>query len=152
MFIIEARTLIEAPISVVWNVLMDMGNYQEWSTLLSTDETTLPRLNATIRLRLSMLDGPSYAFEPEVIVLEENRHFAWQQKTGVRGVFDGEHHFELTETNENQTELHNYERYSGLLSPIIKRLPMMQSAPQGFATMNAEIKHQSERIYKIKAE
>jgi len=152
MFIIEARTLIEAPDSVVWDVLMDMGRYQEWSTLLSTEETTRPRLNATIRLRLSMPDGPSYSFEPEVIALEEKRHFAWRQKTGVHGIFDGEHHFELTKTNDGQTQLYNYERYSGLLSPIIKRLPMMQSAPQGFAAMNAEIKQQSERLHRVSQE
>jgi hypothetical protein len=146
MFVVEARTTIHAPIATVWAVLMDLEAYSEWSTMLIVEQPTPLRLHGTVRLRLSLPNGPAYSFVPEIVRLEENKHFAWRQKTGIRGIFDGEHHFILTPVSTERTELHNYERYSGLLSPIIKRLPMMQSAPSGFKRMNDEIKHRSESL------
>jgi hypothetical protein len=147
VFTIEARTQIAATPSVVWGVLMDMESYSKWSTLLQTEQTTHPQLGQTLRLRLSMPDGPTYSFAPKVITLEINQHFAWRQKTGLTGVFDGEHHFVLTPIGSNGTLLHNYEHYSGLLSPIMQRLPMMKGATTGFEAMNNEIKQRSEYLF-----
>ena len=146
MFTISARTVIHAPVDVVWQVMMDFSAYEQWSTMLLPEQDTPPQLGTTIKLRLALSDGAAYSFEPVVIALDENYHFAWRQKTGITGVFDGEHHFELKMVENGQTELHNYEHYSGLLSPIFKRLPMMQSAPAGFEAMNAEIKMRAEAI------
>jgi hypothetical protein len=147
MFIVEARTQIATPPALLWGVLMDVGRYTEWSTLLHAEQTTPPQLGATIRLRLAIPGGPTYSFAPEVITLEANQHFAWRQKTALVGIFDGEHHFVLTPVGTEATELHNYERYSGLLSPIIQRLPMMQGAAGGFEAMNDEIRRRSESLY-----
>jgi hypothetical protein len=146
MFMISARTVIHTPADVVWQVLMDFSAYKQWSTMLMPEQDTPPQLGTTIKLRLALSDGPAYSFEPMVIALDENRHFAWRQKTGIRGVFDGEHHFELKPFENGQTDLHNYEHYSGLLSPLFKRLPMMQGALAGFEAMNAEIKMRAEAI------
>lgn len=146
MFTISAQTVIRAPVEVVWGVLMNFAAYELWSTMLVPEQETPPQLGATIQLRLALPDGPAYSFEPVVIVLEENRHFAWRQKTIITGLFDGEHHFELKALENGQTTLHNYEHYSGLLSPIFKRLPMMQQAPAGFEAMNDEIKIRAEAI------
>lgn len=145
MFTIQARTVIDVPVTTVWQVLMDFAAYSEWSTMLIPLQDAPPQLNQTMKLQLS-LPEITYSFEPVVIVLEKNHHFAWRQKTGFRGVFDGEHHFELMPLDATQTELHNYEHYSGLLSPIFKRLPMMQTAPAGFEAMNQEIKQRAEAL------
>lgn len=147
MFMVEARTQIAAPPTVVWDVLMDMKRYAEWSTLLHAEQTAPPHRGRIIRLRLSMPGGPSYSFAPEVITLEANQHFAWRQKTALPGIFDGEHHFVLTPVGTAGTNLHNYEYYSGLLSPIMRRLPMMQGATGGFEAMNDEIRRRSESLY-----
>lgn len=149
MFTISARTLIEAPVSVVWTVLTDFAAYKQWSTMLLPKQPSSPQEGEKITLSLSLPGGPAYTFEPKVITLEENRHFAWRQKTGFPGVFDGEHHFELAVIGNHQTELHNYEHYSGILSPIFKRLPMMQDAPAGFEAMNNEIKARAEAIKSV---
>jgi hypothetical protein len=144
MFTISARTVIHAPVTIVWQVLTHFSAYHQWSTMLIPEQNTPPQLGATIKLRLSLSDSFAYSFEPLVIALDENRHFAWRQKTIIAGVFDGEHHFELRALENGHTELHNFEHYSGVLSPIFKRLPMMQSAPAGFEAMNNEIKARAE--------
>lgn len=144
MFKVEARTVIDAPVDVVWETLVDYTQYDKWSTMLIPLDTTPPQLGNTVHLKLSLESGMSYDFKPVIIKLDQNEHYAWLQKTGFRGMFDGEHHFVLTDLGDNQTELHNYEIYSGVLSPIFKRLPMMQGADEGFEAINQQIKQWSE--------
>jgi len=98
-----------------------------------------------IKLRLDPNGGRGYEFEPRVIAYVEPKHFAWVARTGFPGVFDGEHHFKLEKTDDCGTVLHNYEIYSGLMSPIMKQLPMMKGAREGFELMNREIKRETER-------
>lgn len=126
---------------------MDFAAYEAWSTMLLPQQDTPPIFNETIALRLVLLEvGLDYTFEPLVIALEPMQHFAWRQTTGVRGIFDGEHHFVLYATDDGHTRLHNYERYSGLFAPVLQRLPMMQAAPAGFVAMNDEIKARAESL------
>ena len=148
-FEIRVETAIDAPVEVVWEVLTGVEQWREWSTWLRHDSGDVA-LGARLRLRLTPPGGGGYAFAPEVIVLERPRHFAWVGRTGVRGVFDGEHHFEL-EPRGSGCVLRNWERYSGLLSPVMKRLPAMQEAPAGFAAMNEEIRARAEAIGRARA-
>ena len=148
MFTISAKTVIDAPPDTVWRVLTAFDEYDTWSSMLLPQQTAPPELNELINLRLAMPGGFAYNFSPKVTVLDANQHFAWRQKTGLPGVFDGEHHFELTPLDDGRTEMHNYEHYSGILSPLFKRLPMMKDAPAGFEAMNAEIKARAEQLAK----
>lgn len=78
-------------------------------------------------------------------MLDAGNHFARVGRTGIEGVFDGEHHFELEPIPEG-TRLINRERYSGLLSPLMKRLEAMKGAEAGFGAMNAELKARGEAL------
>ncbi|MEL6924985.1 MAG: hypothetical protein AAFO94_13130, partial [Bacteroidota bacterium] len=55
-------------------------------------------------------------------------------------IFDGEHFFELKAIDANTTALTNREEYRGIASMIMKNLPMMKDAPEGFKKMNRELK------------
>jgi hypothetical protein len=147
MFEVQAETAIAAPVVLVWQVLTDVSRYQEWSTMLHYRGGALAE-GAPVQLRLALPDGPSYNFAPQVIALEPERRFVWRATTGLRGIFDGEHHFELRSLDAGQTHLRNREIYSGLLAPIFQRLPMMRDAPAGFAAMNSEIKARAEALSK----
>lgn len=125
---------------------MNFTAYTEWSTMLLPQQENPPQLGDFITLRVKLPGGLDYTFSPVVITLENENHFAWWQKTGFKGVFDGEHHFMLTELENGETLLYNYEHYSGSLSPIFKRLPMMKDAPEGFVAMNDEIKRRAESL------
>jgi hypothetical protein len=69
--------------------------------------------------RLALSNGPSYNFAPRVSVLQPERRFTWRAITGVRGIFDGEHSFELASLAGGRTRLPNREIYSGLLAPLV---------------------------------
>ncbi len=116
MFEIQAETEVDAPTSVVWAVLTGLSA------------------------------GPRYNFAPRVIVLQPEQRFTWRAITGVRGIFDGEHSFELAPLAGGRTRLRNREVYSGLLAPLLQRLPMMRDAPAGFLAMNQEIRARAEAL------
>ena len=147
MFVVQAETEIAAPTAVVWAVLTDLEAYDAWSTMLHYRGGALAE-GGTIQLRLSLPNGPSYTFAPRVIALEPERCFAWRATTGLRGIFDGEHSFELNSLAKGKTLLRNRERYSGLLAPLFQRLPMMRDAPAGFAAMNEQIRARAEALSK----
>jgi hypothetical protein len=60
-------------------------------------------------------------------------------------VFDGEHFFELQDLGNGKTMVVNREEYRGVLSLIIRNLPMMNNAPEGFELMNTELKRYCEQ-------
>lgn len=143
-FTVLSETTIAAPPSLVWQVLTDVAAWEQWSTWLRYEGGKVA-IGEKLQLRLTPPEGKGYAFSPEILVLEPNKHFAWIGRTGIKGVFDGEHHFELEPTAES-TKLTNRERYSGLLSPLMKRLEAMKGAAAGFDAMNAEIKQRAESL------
>ena len=153
-FEVRAEIAIDAPIAVVWDVITDVVRWHEWSTWLRHEGGAVA-LGSKLELRLTPPSGGGYAFSPEVIALEApaevgEARFGWVGRTGVRGVFDGEHHFVLRAEGE-RTRLLHYERYSGLLSPLLAKLPAMRDAPAGFEAMNAEVKARAESLVRPRA-
>ena len=55
------------------------------------------------------------------------------------------HVFELSPLPGGGTRLRNREVYSGLLSPLVRRLPAIRNAQPGFDRMNAELKQRTEQ-------
>lgn len=144
-FEVVAARDIAAPPHVVFSVLTDGARWHEWCTWLAWDHGEL-RVGARVGLRLTPPGGGGYAFQPTVLRVDPPRHLAWIGRTGLPGVFDGEHHFELTPLADGRTHLVNRERYAGLLSPLFKRLPAMKGAQPGFEAMNAEIAQRAESL------
>jgi hypothetical protein len=67
--------------------------------------------------------------------------FGWIARTGgIPRIFDGEHFFEMKALDNGKTLLANREEYRGILSLLMRQLPMMKLAPQGFERMNRELK------------
>jgi hypothetical protein len=143
-FELRDEVVIDAAPEAVWAVLIDFPRYAEWNHQLTWLGGTVA-LGETLSLRLSADGAEPYEFAPTVTVFEPNTHFAWLARTGLPRVFDGNHHFELQRLPDGKTRLVNWERYSGVLAPVMQRLPMMANAPAGFVSMNADFKRRAER-------
>lgn len=137
-FVIDSTVDIAAPPDRVWAVLMDLDSYAAWNTQLRYHGGD-PVVGGRIDLEMVPASGSGYRFRPTVVDRQEGRSFGWVARTGPRGVFDGEHRFELTPLPDGGTRLRNREEYRGLLSPVLRRLPQMRSAPAGFDRMNREL-------------
>ena len=145
-FEVRATVEVAAPIQVVWEVLTDTACWSEWSTLVSFEGGRLG-LGERIALRLHPPGGGGYAFRPTITALDPPHRLEWLGRTGLPGLFDGRHRSGLEET-PGGTILTNAERYSGLLSPLMARLPQMRGAQAGFEAMNAEVRDRAEALAK----
>ncbi|MDX2015512.1 MAG: SRPBCC domain-containing protein [Myxococcaceae bacterium] len=142
-FEVRADVVIDAPPEAVWAVVVDLPGHGAWNHQLKHLGGTVA-VGEPVRLKLSADGAEPYEFSADVTHLDAPTHFAWLGRTGLPRVFDGHHHFELERLSDGRTKLVNRERYSGVLAPLMERLPMMAGAQAGFATMNAELKRHVE--------
>ncbi len=142
-FEIREEVVINAAPEQVWAVIVDFPSYSQRNSQLAWLGGAAGPGNV-LKLKLSAPGTDPYEFAPTVSHCEPTVRFAWLARTGVPGVFDGEHFFELERLDGNRTRLVNRERYGGVLSMVMKRLPMMQGAPAGFVKMNEEFKARAE--------
>jgi hypothetical protein len=135
---------IDAPPERVWAAIIDFPSYGSWNTQLSFLGGEV-KLGGQLHLKLSAQGASPYEFKPTVSYFEESQRFAWIARTGLPRFFDGEHFFELERLPSGRTRLINREEYRGVLSMIMRQLPMMKSAPAGFEQMNQEFKRYIEQ-------
>lgn len=138
-FEIRKEIVINARPQEIWSTIIDFEAYKYWnSQLIYLGGDIEP--NGKLHLKLAIAGAEPYEFKPRISQWEENIVFGWLAITGLRGIFDGEHIFELKNRGNGKTLLINREEYRGILSLIMKNLPMMKDAPEGFEIMNQEIK------------
>ncbi|MCU0424090.1 MAG: SRPBCC domain-containing protein [Candidatus Kapabacteria bacterium] len=130
---------INAPPEKVWKTVIDFQRYREWNSQLQYLGGEV-KPGGRLHLKLSAQGAEPYEFTPIVSYWEENKRFAWLAETGLPRIFDGEHFFELQDIGNGKTLVINREEYRGILSLVMKNLPMMKDAPAGFALMNTELK------------
>jgi hypothetical protein len=104
-------------------------------------------LNENPHLKLALDGATPYEFKPTVSHYKENEFFAWMAITGIPRVFDGEHFFELKDMGNGKVLFVNREEYRGVISLIMKQLPMMKFAPKGFEKMDEELKNYIENAH-----
>jgi hypothetical protein len=142
---VESSLEIQAPPEVVFDVLTVMRDWPTWSTMLVGQDRGPIERGAKLSLGLRT-PQESYDFIGTVTELRRGAAFEWLSRTGIPGIFDGRHRFEITELSSGRSRLRNVEFYSGLLAPLVRRTASMKAAPAGFAKMNQEIAARAERI------
>ncbi len=143
-FEINEKIEINAPIGQVWATIIDFDAYSAWNSQLEYLGGEV-KPNGQLHLKLSAEGADPYEFKPVISHWKENQQFAWLARTGLPKVFDGEHFFELERIDDNTTLVTNREEYRGVMSLIMKNLPMMKTAPEGFQKMNKELKNYIEK-------
>ena len=83
-------------------------------------------------------------FTPRVLCFEKNKEFRWLGKLFVKGLFDGEHTFELIDNRDGSTTFRQSEKFSGVLVPFFDKL-IEGSTRRGFEAMNERLKERAER-------
>jgi len=123
---ISSQIEIEASPARVWDVLS--GDHEGWNPFIERIEGLLAPGE---RLEVKFRSGPT--FKPVVTTVEPGRVLEWLGSVGIRGIFDGRHRFELTETASG-TKLVQSEQFSGVLVPFMSRV--LGNTETGFAEMN----------------
>lgn len=139
---IRTEIVINASAERVWQVLTDFNAYPSWNPFLVSIEGGTA---VGGRLTNTMLNGDKkYVFRPTVTRSEPNRHFAWLGSLFFKGLFDGNHFFEIKQLSGSQVMLVHGENFSGILSGwLLKKIGA--DTRLSFIKMNEALKAVAER-------
>ena len=138
---LETNILIDAPAERVWRILLDFEHYPEWNPFVSRISGR-PEPGQKLDIRLTPPGGMAMSFKPVVVKVEPGREFRWLGQLLAKGLFDGEHIFELRPEGDSVRFIQR-ERFNGLLVPLLL-LMARKSTLRGFEAMNQALKARAE--------
>ncbi|MEO1448240.1 MAG: SRPBCC domain-containing protein [Bacteroidota bacterium] len=130
---IETEINIQATPAQVWAVLTDFAAYPDWNPFIKSIEGEVAEGN---KIKAVITD---FTFRPRVLSFKENKELVWLGNFGIRGLFDGEHHFEIEDNGDGTVTLHHFENFKGLLLPMMRKKLETDTAA-GFQSMNEALK------------
>ena len=133
---------IDAPAASVWDVLTDFKAYHEWNPFITSVAGKLA-VGETLEVKLATTDGKEFTFKPSVLVVEPARELRWRGKLWVKGLFDGEHFFQLSDAPGGGTRLLHGEDFGGILLKLMGNV--LTDTARGFVGMNQALKRRVER-------
>lgn len=144
---LETNITIHSPARIVWDILMDFDNYPNWNPFikrLSGNAQLDGKLDAII------FNGKKdFNFKPKVVTYKEGTEFGWKGKLFIKGIFDGQHYFQLKEDQSADTpttEFFHGEYFSGILAGMLLK-SLGEATEQGFKNMNLAMKERAEAKY-----
>lgn len=140
----ELHTEIEIAASPerVWRELTNFASYGEWNPLVPAASGELQEGQP---LRVTLKAGKRVmTIKPRLVRVVPNRELAWRGSLPVPGMFTGEHTFEITSLGEGRVRFHHWEKFSGILVPLLSRM-LDGDTRRGFEAMNQALKARAER-------
>ena len=138
MRVIAAETTIEAPASVVWEVVSDLDAYPDWNPFLTSVTGKLSEGE-----RLEVFIKPPRArgtyINPTVVLAEENTGFSWRSSMLFPGLCDQEHYFIIDEIDAERCRFVQGQEVTGIFSIPILWL-IAGATRRGIERMNEALK------------
>lgn len=132
---------IEAPPARVWRELVDTASYPGWNPFIRRLAGEL-REGEKIEVEIEPPGGRAMTFKPTVTAMKTGRELRWLGHLLVRGLFDGEHRFEIEDLGGGRSRFTQSERFAGLLvRPFAGTLAKTE---RGFEAMNRALKERAE--------
>jgi hypothetical protein len=132
---------IEAPPSRVWEVLTDFSRYHEWNPFITSVQGKL-EVGNKIAITLSPPESSESRFQPTLLVCDAPRELRWRGHVLFRGLFDGEHFFQISDGPNGHTKFVHGEDFSGVLVKFLGQ--KLTQVARGFVYMNQALKRRVE--------
>jgi hypothetical protein len=139
---ISTHILIRAKPQTIWNILMDFASYSQWNPFITSISGQVAVGNH-IRVILKQPGGSAMTMKPKVLVMENGKDFRWQGHLGIRGLFDGEHRFEIRDNGNDTCTFIQSEQFGGILVPLFAKM-LDTKTSKGFMLMNEALKTRAE--------
>ena len=140
---LQTEILIDAPVSVVWKVLLEFEQYPEWNSFIHPSGKA--EVDSRLENRIFLEGRKPQTFRPVVLVHEPEKEFRWLGSMFVKGLFDGEHYFLLEAVGNDKTRFIHGEYFSGMLVGMIMKM-IAKETVEGFERMNEALKKRAEGI------
>jgi hypothetical protein len=141
MLELRTETQIDSPVDRVWHVLMDFNAYPEWNPFLRRIDGK-PEVGSRLDVEIGASGTRGMRFHPTVMSVVPNRELRWLGKVGIRGLFDGEHIFELIPMGSQSTRFVQRERFRGIFLPFLARR-LERDVRRGFDEMNRALRERA---------
>ena len=83
-------------------------------------------------------------FSPTVVTLNKNIEFKWLGHLLLKGLFDGEHKFVLTDNGNGSINFEQSENFKGILVRLLSK-SLDKDTKNGFEQMNNQLKIRAEK-------
>jgi|SRR5680860_543369 len=138
---IRTEAVIDASPERVWRELTDLESYPGWNPFIAEASGVIEDGNR-LKLRMTPPGGRAMSFKPRVTKSDPARELRWLGHLGVRGVFDGEHYFQLEELPDGQTHLLHGEKFTGITVGLFGG--MLEKTERGFGQLNEALRERCE--------
>jgi hypothetical protein len=133
---------IDAPPQAVWAILTATDQYPEWNPFITSIVGELA-VGARLRVRIEPPGSEPMTFRPICLERLEFKKLRWLGSLMIKGLFDGEHIFELESIGPNNTRFIQREKFSGILVPLLWS-SLANKTLRGFEAMNQKLKSRAE--------
>jgi hypothetical protein len=136
---INTEIFIKAPAEKVWRVLTTFENYTHWNPFIKSLEGKVAVGNH-IKVKIEPPNSKGMTFKPQILVYKPNQELRWLGSLLFKGLFDGEHRFELIDHQNGTTTFKQSEIFKGLLVGLLN----IEQTKKGFEDMNEKLKELAE--------
>ncbi|KRD58747.1 polyketide cyclase [Flavobacterium sp. Root935] len=140
--LINTQIIINATPDKVWSVLTDFENYSNWNPFIK-NIIGEPKVGSRITVSIALQEGNLTTFKPTVVAFEQNKELRWFGKLFFKGVFYGEHKFELIDNGNGITIFNHSETFNGILVRLFKK-QLENNIKKNFELMNKSLKKRVE--------
>lgn len=137
---IKTEITIKSTPEKVWQILTDLENYPNWNPFILSASGEL-KVDEQIKIELADMK-----FKPKVLVYEENKELRWIGKFLFKGVFDGEHSFQIVDNNDGTVTFKHEEIFNGILVGLFSK-KLDTETKNGFIQMNEKLKELAEASF-----
>lgn len=148
MEIIESSIEIKAPISLVWDILLDFENYHKWNKFTPKVECDL-EIGHLVHLHVDMNQNKKIRVQTENLLwVKKEESIAW----GITATFPvrTERAQILTDLGANTTRYYTYDKFWGILVPLVMFL-YKSKIQAGFDSCAKNLKEYAEQQHQLMA-
>jgi hypothetical protein len=138
---ITTEIKIDASPTRVWEVLTDFPSYPQWNPFITSVVGSLEE-GSRLEVRFRPPGGRGLNMTPSLLSVVPRRELKWLGHLLMPGIFDGEHHFVISDLGDGSTRFTQEEIFGGVLVPLTRKL--LTKTKNGFQQMNQALKQRSE--------
>lgn len=131
---------IDAPASVVWDIITDFDNYPQWNPFIkkiSGDQI----VGSQIEVFIEPPNSNRVRFKPKILSYISEEELRWLGNLWIPKLFDGEHSLIIKELDECKVLFIQKEKFNGLFVPLLSG--MLKDTELGFKMMNQALKKEA---------
>lgn len=143
IFEIRTEINIKSDKQTIWNILTDFETYPNWNPFIKNINGDRFK-GGKLKVKIQPPESSAMQFAPQILAFEEGRTFRWLGHFLFKGLFDGEHIFEIEEQADGTCLFVQREEFGGWLVPLFKK-SLNEKTARGFRAMNEKLKELAEK-------